>query len=491
MSKHAPSLSYLFDVQKGERLKTFLLFSWLLLIICSYYVLRPVRRGMVLDGLGNEMMPFIYIGTALVTGVVVWIYSKYAHLPRKKLITAIYGIFFVNLLMFWQAFQFESKITSGVFWVWLDVFSIMSVTLFWMYANDIFNSSSAKRLFGIVAGGGGLGAVLGSTITASLVSQLGATNMLLVAAGIVVLSSAIFLFVENKLRPGSTDDLKVEAGTAQGDTTSGFIPNKNVTPIKDANSSKNAASSMAATSTKGDTSTNDASSLKGALKLILENKFLLFLALVVCFERTTPDMVQFLYQEALKNLATGRDAIVALDADIERWRGIAEVGVELFLVAAVIRKFGSGICLASNGIAIAGSLIAFAVIANPFVIVAIFHADEAMRHSWFKSAKELTYTVTSRQVLYTLKPFIEMFCYRFSRGFAGLLIFLVYSVMGFGTNGIIAMGVASGLFWAFCGWQLSKEYKRRDSLARMLESSPEPLPVSASVEADKELTTKS
>lgn len=455
MSKHAPSLSYLFDVQKGERLKTFLLFSWLLLIICGYYVLRPVRRGMVLDGLGNEMMPFIYIGTALVTGVVVWIYSRYAHLPRKRLITAIYGIFFANLLMFWQAFQFESKITSGVFWVWLDVFSIMSVTLFWMYANDIFNSSSAKRLFGIVAGGGGLGAVLGSTITASLVNQLGATNMLLVAAGIVVLSAGIFLFVENVLRPGSKEDLKPAVETPPRADTTG----------------------NASTASSG-------SGLKGALKLILENKFLLFLTLVVCFERTTPDLVQFLYQEVLKNLATGRDAIVALDADLERWRGIAEVGVELFLVAAVIRKFGSGVCLASNGVAIAASMLAFAVFANPFVVVAIFHADEAMRHSWFKSAKELTYTVTSRQVLYTLKPFIEMFCYRFSRGFAGLLIFLVYSVMGFGTNGIIAMGVLSGLFWAYCGWQLSIEYKRRDSLARMLEPSPSLAPI----ESDKELT---
>lgn len=455
MSKHAPSLSYLFDVQKGERLKTFLLFSWLLLIICGYYVLRPVRRGMVLDGLGNEMMPFIYIGTALVTGVVVWIYSRYAHLPRKKLITAIYGIFFANLLMFWQAFQFESKITSGVFWVWLDVFSIMSVTLFWMYANDIFNSSSAKRLFGIVAGGGGLGAVLGSTITASLVNQLGATNMLLVAAGIVVLSSGIFLFVENVLRPGSKEDLRPAIETPPRADTTG-----------------NASTELAEPS------------LKGALKLILGNRFLLFLTLVVCFERTTPDMVQFLYQEVLKNLATGRDAIVALDADLERWRGIAEVGVELFLVAAVIRKFGSGVCLASNGVAIAASMLAFAVFANPFVVVAIFHADEAMRHSWFKSAKELTYTVTSRQVLYTLKPFIEMFCYRFSRGFAGLLIFLVYSVMGFGTNGIIAMGVISGLFWAYCGWQLSIEYKRRDSLARMLEPSPSLAPA----ESDRELS---
>ena len=56
------------SVQKGERLITTLLSSWLFLFICTYYVLRPIRRGLVLDGLGNDAMPFIYMGTALITG---------------------------------------------------------------------------------------------------------------------------------------------------------------------------------------------------------------------------------------------------------------------------------------------------------------------------------------------------------------------------------------------------------------------------------------
>ena len=72
----------------------------------------------------------------------------------------------------------------------------MGVTLFWMYANDVFNSDRARRLFGILAAGGGLGAVLGSTLTASLVNLLGAANMLLVAAGLVGVTLVIFLLLE-------------------------------------------------------------------------------------------------------------------------------------------------------------------------------------------------------------------------------------------------------------------------------------------------------
>ncbi|MDZ4832293.1 MAG: hypothetical protein SGJ27_00690 [Candidatus Melainabacteria bacterium] len=417
---NSTSLSDFFNVQKGERLKTFSLFAWLFLFICVYYVLRPIRRGMVLDGLGNENMPFIYMGTALVTGVVVWIYSKFAYLPRKKLIGTIYGIFFVNLLMWWQAFQFETKVTAGFFWVWLDVFSIMGVTLFWMYANDIFNSSSAKRLFGIVAAGGGLGAVLGSTITATLVNTLGTVNMLLVAAGLVAATLGIFLFIES---------------AAEKEQPVKRVPSPAFEKEK-------------------------VSGIGKALSVLATNKLLMWLTIVVCFERITPDLLQYIYHEVLHGMASGANAIAALDANLERWRAVCEFVIELFLVGIVLKKVGSAPCLASSGVAIAGSLLTFAMFTNPLIIVAIFHVDEALRHSWFKAAKELTYTVTSRDVLYTVKPVIEMFCYRFARGFAGIMILLVNTVCGFGTTGILVMGVVSAVFWVFAGLKLNAEFKR-------------------------------
>lgn len=420
------ALAYFFDVKKGERLKTSLLFFWFFLFICCYYVLRPIRRGLVLEGLGNENMPFIYMGTALVTGVVVYIYSKFAHLPRKPLIGGIYTIFMINLLAWWQLFQNPTGITAGAFWVWLDVFSIMGVTLFWMYANDLFNSSSAKRLFGIIAGGGGLGAVFGSSITAELVKSLGSTNMLLVAAGIIALTLGIFFVIESVCNKG--EDAK-EIGP---------------------DSSKNS----------DQKSKYDLSNFSGVFKQIVSNRFLLFLTAVVCFERITPDLVQFLYHEVLHTMATGSDAIAAVDANLERWRGICEFFVEIFLVAFVIRKFGTGPSIASSGVLIAASLMCFAVFANPLIVVAIFHADEAIRHSWFKAAKELTYTVTSRDVLYSVKPVIEMFFYRFSRGFAGVLILLVNSVFGMGTMGILALGVICGSAWAYFALKLNSEFRR-------------------------------
>lgn len=411
------------DVQPGERLKTSLMFTWLFLFICCYYVLRPVRRGLVLEGLGNDYMPFVYVGTALVTGVVVWFYSKFAHLPRKRLIGTIYGIFFVNLLAWWQVFKYESAVASGIFWVWLDVFSIMGVTVFWIYANDLFKSNRAKSLFGILAAGGGLGAVLGSTLTSTLVTTLGSTNMLLVAAGIVAATLGIFLVLEKVNE--SAPVVKKPALEAEQ---------------------------------------SDMSKLGTMVSVIVGNRLLLFLVLVVAFERVVPDMVQFIYNDILRHMATGRDAIAALDADLEKWRGICEFAIELFVVSAVLKRFGTTFSLTSSGGIIFLGLIGFVFFPNPFLIIAIFHSDEAIRHSWFKAAKELTYTVTSRDVLYSVKPVIEMFCYRFARGLAGLGIFVVNTIFGLGTMGVLGLGCAAALGWFYCGFQLSREYRRLEQV---------------------------
>jgi ATP:ADP antiporter, AAA family len=427
------ALTLLFDIKSGERKKTLLLFSWLMLFISAYYVLRPIRRALVLDGLGNEAMPFIYLGTALVTGLVVWIYSKFSHLPRKLLIGSIYGIFASHLLCWWMLFQFETPAMYGVFWVWLDVFSIMGVTLFWMYANDIFESSSAGRLFGIIAAGGGMGAIVGSSITAGLVESLGVNSMLLVSSVIVATILAIFLKLES---------------IVSKDT----IVSKDKIDRPDIHAEK-----------------KSSKSLREILSDIKNNRFLLLLTIVVCFERITPDLIQYLYHEILDQIVSGRSAIAAMDANLERWRGIVEICIELFVVAFIIRKFGSGFSLVSNGLAIAGSLAAFALFANPLIIVAIFHADEAMRHSWFKAAKELTYTVTNRQILYAVKPVIEMFFYRFSRGLAGLLILFVAGIMGLGTSGILALGIVTGLLWAYFAWQLYGEFRKREYLAMIID----------------------
>ncbi len=62
------------------------------------------------------------------------------------------------------------------------MFNLFVVSVFWSFMTDLYRPEQSKRLFGLVAVGGTLGALLGAVITSTLVELLGPINLMLVSA---------------------------------------------------------------------------------------------------------------------------------------------------------------------------------------------------------------------------------------------------------------------------------------------------------------------
>ena len=410
-------LKSLFSVRRGERLIVTLLFLWFALFIASYYIMRGVRRGLVIENLGADSLPVIYMGAPAVLAFVVWIYSHFAHLPRKVLISSMLGIFFVNLVLWWWVLGKGVAWASGVFWIWLDAYSIIGVTIFWMYSNDVFSSESAKRLFGIIGAGGGFGAIIGSTITANLVKQVGGVNMILFAAAMILATLAAFLLAE-KLTQGRSG---AKAKSMEQADLSGF---------------------------------------GGVLKTILSNRFLFFLLGLVVFERILPVFVDFIYSKTLEASVSGADQIASFDAKLEGWRSFAELFVQLFVTAGILRFLGARFALLSLAVLYAVGTLGFLLIPAVIMALALKHSEEGVRHTWFKAGKEVTYTVTTREVLYKVKPYIEMFFYRLAQGLAGLILLMLANVLHLGLQMVALVALIAAGFFAYSAWRLSAEFRR-------------------------------
>lgn len=410
-------LKSFFSVRKGERLIVGLLFSWFTLFIASYYVMKGVRRGLVIHDLGADSLPLIYMGAPAVIAIVVWIYSYFAHVPRKVLISSILSIFTLNLIVWWWLLGRGWSWASGVFWIWLDAYSIMGGTIFWMYANDVFSSESAKRLFGILGAGGGFGAIIGSSLTANLVKKVGADNMILFAVAMIVLALVAFLIVEHQTKGQSASKAK---------------------------SMEHA----------------DLSGLGGVLKTLFSTRFLFCLLILVCFERILPVFVDFIYSKSLESSISGATQIAAFDAKLEGWRSFAELFVQLFVTATILRLLGPRFALMSLAVLYAVGTLGFLLIPTVLMALVLKHTEEGVRHTWFKAGKEVTYTVTSREVLYKVKPYIEMFFYRFAQGLAGLILLVITSVLNLGLPVVAMVGFVSACLFAVAGWQLSGEFNR-------------------------------
>src|SRR6185295_3619750 len=167
-----PLLRRVIDVRPAEI--SALGWSWLYIfaVLSSYYVIRPIRDQMGVAG-GVSNLQWLFTGT-LVGMLLLNIPFAYLvkKLPRTRFIPITYRFFAANILLFAVLLYFadsEQTIWIGrIFFIWISVFNLFVVSVFWALIVDIFNSEQGKRLFGFIAAGATIGAIVGSGVTASL-----------------------------------------------------------------------------------------------------------------------------------------------------------------------------------------------------------------------------------------------------------------------------------------------------------------------------------
>jgi AAA family ATP:ADP antiporter len=173
----------LLGARAGEERAVIIAFSYFFLLLCSYYLLRPVRDAMASTaGLGR--LPELFTYTFLVMLAITPLFGALVSKVRKRLLLPIvYGFFALNMFVFYLAFKAdpESQRTAATFFVWLSVFNMFVVSVFWSFMADVFRGNEARRLFGPIAAGGSAGAIIGPLLTQSLASGLGTAGLLMVA----------------------------------------------------------------------------------------------------------------------------------------------------------------------------------------------------------------------------------------------------------------------------------------------------------------------
>ena len=184
------------DIKREEWPAFLWSFAYFFFLLCAYYVLRPVRDEMGIQG-GIKNLPWLFTGTfvgmLIVTPLFGWISSRW---PRRKFLPAVYVFFIANLLVFYAAMQsktLDMMHVAAAFFIWLSVFNYFVVSVFWSFMTDIYDNLTAKRLFGAIAAGGSVGAMTGPIITAALVKTVGIPNLLLISC--VLLGFAVVCIV--------------------------------------------------------------------------------------------------------------------------------------------------------------------------------------------------------------------------------------------------------------------------------------------------------
>jgi AAA family ATP:ADP antiporter len=193
------------DVRPGEAWTAILLMLNLFFLLTGYLIIKTVREPLILTGGGAEVKSYAAAGQALLLFLIVPAYGFLASkINRIKLITWITLFFISNLIVFYLLARLHVPI-GLVFFLWVGIFNLFVVAQFWSFANDLYTQEQGKRLFGIVAVGGSLGAIVGPKLAGRLVQPLGVFELLLVAGAIlgIYILIANIVHVREKNRPGA------------------------------------------------------------------------------------------------------------------------------------------------------------------------------------------------------------------------------------------------------------------------------------------------
>lgn len=400
--------SGLIPVARGEVGATVLAGLFFFFVLFAVMMLRPVREAMGVErGMGE--LRGLFVLTALVSLVVAILFGGLvSRLNRRRFLPIGFRVVMLCLVGFAVArgvMGDEIKQYAGrVFYVWFSVFNMFVTSIFWAYMADIWRLDQAKRLYPVIGVGGTLGALAGASVPWTLGERLDGIGPAWMSGPVWLMLLSIVLF-ELAVRVMLVLDKRMSEGTSER-------PKRTPHAV--------------------------GGTLIDGLLAVSRSPYLLLIAMYVGLVAVSSTIVYFTGVELVVDKEEELAGRLSLFAQLDVWKQIATLCLQLFVTSRLIKLIGVGGTLCVLPVLTVGGFAAVwlagsgsdALVWGTFAIFQGFHS--ASRYAFVRPARETLFSVLSESEKYKAKTVVDMFVYR-----AG-------DVAGVGTEaGLKALGVAS------------------------------------------------
>jgi AAA family ATP:ADP antiporter len=386
-------------------------------LLASYSAFRPVRDALILDG-DPDQIPWLFLGTFVAISIAspIWSALLAKRSPRRSVPVAFH-VFAVCAAGFFLVVRAEvAPIAVGrVFYIWSAVFNLFVVSVFWSLLADLLGPGIARKLYGPIAAGGTVGTVIGPLLTKLLVGTIGVAGVLLMSA--VLLELAVIGVHQVRRTAVLLEAAAAEAAAAE------------------AAAEATAGTGRPGVATSGTPS--DALGGGGAFTGIAHVVRSSYLSTIVGYVLCTSCAATFLY---LKQANITHDAIHDRVARTEYLSSI-ELGMSAvaFVLQTVIARpaigrFGPGVVLAVLPLVQLAGISVLTVAPSLASLAVVQVISRALTHGVTRPARELLFTVVSRDDKYRAKNAIDTIGYRFGDAASSWL-----------NQGLIAISAAWGV----------------------------------------------
>ena len=400
-------------LEKGEFPRVALGFASFFLLLCSYYILRPVRDEMGVQT-GASRLQWLFTGTFIATLAIVPVFGWVVKLlPKRHVLPAVYGFFILNLIVFYALFLAGTTVAlAATFFIWLSVFNLFVVSLFWSNVSDVFATEQAKRVYGYISAGGSAGALTGPAITATIAEHVSTSALLALSATLLGCAAACMVAMR-RLRK---DDVvaPTEARPIGGSILAGIRLAWQVI------------------------------SLRGIAVLL------------ICY--TSVSTVLYVEQaDVVGKTFSDSGERTAFFATIDLTINCVALAIQILLTRRIVQKFGLRITLASVPLLVTAGLLFAGQWRTAVVLALVQIIHRAGDFSLMRPGREMIYTTVDAESRYKAKNFIDTTIYRANDAFAS---WLVAAIRAAGLSSIFIFGIPMALIWLATGYNVGRRHDR-------------------------------
>ncbi len=369
-------------------------------------------------------MQWLFTGTFLVMIAIVPIFGLLnQRFTPFRLLLFCYSFFLLNILGFYGLFRLGIGMhwLPTIFFIWISVFNLFAVSLFWSLMADLFSSLSSKRIFGVIASGGSLGALAGPLLSNYLSHRLDFMEMLLVAGCFLMIGMVCMagLFVIGKAK------LLKSARNAHKKLS---LPNKG---------------------------------LFYAISSTFKSNYLLGIATFVLLYTSVSTFLYFEQAHVLEISGLTSNERMSYFSQVDFATNALAIAGQLFFTARIIKKIGLPFTMAVIPLLVASGLFVMGFKLSLVMIAILLILHRAGNFFLLRPSKEILFTVTPHDHKYRSKNFIDTAIYRGGDAMTGWL-FAGLTALGFGLSTMALVAVPLALLWSYNGLRLGWEHSKKE-----------------------------
>ncbi len=401
-------------------------FLFVFILMAAYFILRPVRDAMASDWSDVELS-LLWSTTFFLSLIAVSVYGVVISVVRFRFLVPLVYLFFAA--SFFAFFAGSTTIENAVlidkaFYVWLSVFSLFHISVFWSFMSDLWSKNQALRLFGFIGAGASVGAIVGPLLTALLVERVGADNLMLLSAGLLLVPIPIIILL-TRLKASALGNADVSA-----DLSAQQAIGRN--PL-------------------------------AGFSLFLSSPYLIGIGVFIVLYVAIGSFVYFELKNLLADLS--REDRTQVWAYIDLAVNSLAIITALFLTGRIATRFGMPTTLALVPSLIVVGMLVIALSPVIAVVAGLQVARRAGNYAITRPGREMLFTAVDRETRFKAKPVIDIVLYRGGDMLTAWAFTLLTTGLGLSLGAVAAVGAVIAAAWAAVGVYLGRSYNRRARLA--------------------------